>query len=504
MIWLVAPVLGAVYCLGFAPFDLWPLSLLAVAGFFVVLERDPDRALLCSWLFGIGKYGVGASWIYVSINVYGGASPVLAGFLVLLFVLFVAALFCAPLGYLYRGFRTQSAFSPINCLVFASAWVTMDWLLTWLLTGFPWLYLGNTVVGAPASNPLTHLVPVFGVIGTGWLMALLACSGVALVFLRSRNLVLLALLPLVLGSVLAPFTWVRPETNHTVALVQGNLDQARKWLREEALANVQRHVNLTRAHWDADLVVWPEAAITLFPSAAGNILDDLARQAVVSDTSLILGIPGMEQAQDRVTFQNLAIGLGRASGRFAKYHLVPFGEYVPFEGLLRGLIAFFDLPMSSSSPGRASQPNIESHVGEVAMAICYEIAYPESMRKKATQAAVLATISNDTWFGASLGPHQHMQIAQARAQENGRYLLRATNNGVTAIVDHLGRQQASLPQFEASTLRGTFAVMSGRTPYNRWGHWPGLMACLLCFVLAYRQRRTEDPGGIGRDHSMGR
>jgi len=246
---------------------------------------------------------------------------------------------------------------------------------------------------------------------------------------------------------------------------------------------VRKHLRLSAQHWDADILVWPEAAVTMYPQQAQGLLESLGEQGRATGTDIVLGIPGATALPDGgYQLQNLAIGLGEARGRFAKHHLVPFGEYVPLESVLRGLIAFFDLPMSSSSPGAADQPNIKLRSGEAAMAICYEIAYPDSMRRRAADAAVLMTISNDTWFGRSIGPLQHMQIARMRAVENGRWLLRATNNGVTAIVDPRGKVTAQLPQFEAGVLRGAIEVMQGRTPYSVLGHWP-VLAVLLAIGL---------------------
>ena len=275
--------------------------------------------------------------------------------------------------------------------------------------------------------------------------------------------------------------------------MQGNIDQAVKWQPDQAVPNVRQHLELSADHWDADVLIWPEAAITLYPQQAQGLLEDLTRQGQATQTDMVAGIPGLELVgEGQYEFQNLAIGLGQARGRFAKQHLVPFGEYVPMEGLLRGLIAFFDLPMSRSSPGSADQPNLQLSMGPAAMAICYEIAYPASMRQRASDAAVLITISNDTWFGASIGPLQHMQIARMRALENGRWLLRATNNGVTAIVDPNGTLQGQLPQFEAGVLRGSFQVMSGATPFKLLGHWPALAYVfgVLSVVLFRRWRKS--------------
>ncbi|NOX50569.1 MAG: apolipoprotein N-acyltransferase [Gammaproteobacteria bacterium] len=490
----MALVLGAIYCLGFAPFDYWPVTFVAIAGLFWLFNQVGINVLLAAWLFGLGKYAVGASWIYVSIHVYGGAPPILAGFLVVLFVAGLALLFSLPLGWLIKLQKPQQNPVLLNVTVFATAWMVMDWVSTWLLTGFPWLLPGYAFM----NTTLLASAPVVGVIGMSFLVVLSSAGLAGMVLQRrvGKGLVAVFLLPWLLGWGLEFMQWVKPGQRQAVALVQGNLDQSRKWLREEAKPNVQKHIDLTEPHWDADLIVWPEAAITMFPQQAQGILAKLASRAIKTDTNVVLGIPGVQgSAEEGYSYQNLALGLGLARGRYAKQHLVPFGEYVPLEGLLRGLIEFFDLPMSSSSPGRMNQPNIRLSFGEVAMAICYEVAYPASMRRHAQTATLLMTISNDTWFGASIGPLQHMQIARMRAVENGRWLVRATNNGVTAIVDHLGTITAQIPQFEASVLRGWVVLMQGRTPYSVVGHWPIFGVVVICLAMIVGLRRRKLPNG---------
>ncbi len=480
---LLALVLGAIYVLGFAPFDLWPLVFIAIGGLFWLLQQPDANPLLLTYVFGIGKYAVGASWVYVSIHVYGNAPPWLAGSLVVLFVLLLAFLFTLPVGWLYRTLRDEAAWSLQNVLVFTAAWIAVDWVSTWLLTGFPWLLPGYAVMQTWAGG----WIPVLGVLGTGAGVVLSAAAAVALVGQRRWIWVgaVMAVAVWLGGALISTATWVQVASTHSVALVQGNIDQNLKWLREQAVPNIESHVTLSQAHWDADILVWPEGAITLFPQQVQGLLNQLNARGQATATNVVVGIPDLTVLPgDQYEFRNTAIGLGQASGKFAKIHLVPFGEYVPLESVLRGLIEFFDLPMSSSVPGDVDQENLSLSMGEAAMAICYEVAYPETMRRQAATAALLMTISNDTWFGESIGPHQHMQIAQARARENGRWMLRGTNNGVTAIVDHEGVVQDQLPQFEAGVLRGEVSVMQGRTPFSYVGHWPVL--ALLIMALAWR------------------
>jgi apolipoprotein N-acyltransferase len=252
---------------------------------------------------------------------------------------------------------------------------------------------------------------------------------------------------------------------------------------------------LSAPHWQRDLIIWPEAAITLFAHQADDFLDEMAARARAGGSTLVAGIPAFEldPVSREGVFRNTAIAIGKGEGRYVKRRLVPFGEYVPLENLLRGVIEFFDLPMSHARPGERQQPLLKADGWQLAMAICYEVIYPELVRVLAGDADLIVTISNDAWFGDSIGPLQHMQMARMRALENGRYVLRSTNNGVTAIVAADGRIRAQIPQFEPGVLVGDFEVMVGTTPYGRFGHLPVLaVALVLLFLPAFMGRPAKD------------
>ncbi|MDH3641266.1 MAG: apolipoprotein N-acyltransferase, partial [Gammaproteobacteria bacterium] len=484
MNYLLAAACGALLPLSLAPFDLWPLGLVAVGGWFALLLRSESSGLLLGWAFGVGKYAVGVSWVYVSINVYGNAPPLLAAFLV---VLFAGGLALFPMlnGWLFQ--RLRSAASPLqNAWLFTCLFVGFEWLLTWVLTGFPWLFPAY----AHLDTVLAGFAPVGGVLLVSFVLIGSTCFAVAGYRSERKAAALAAALsPWLVGLLLTQINWVTPGVSRSVALVQGNIDQAVKWLPQSRSAIIETYVGLSEPHWGVDVMVWPEAAITLMAHEAGNVLRVLDERGEQARTALVLGLPALERLPDNgeVVFRNTAIGMGAAEGRYVKRRLVPFGEYMPLEGLLRGLIEFFDLPMSHAAAGAWRQPLLqllfdETAVDRAALAICYEIVYPGLVREQAREADVLITISNDSWFGASIGPLQHLQMARMRALENGRWLLRGTNNGVTAIVDHRGAVTAQLPQFTADVLTGSYQPMQGRTPYSRYGDWP-LLTVLAVGVL---------------------
>ena len=479
----LALVSGALLPLGLAPFDWAPLGVLAFTGMLAALwGRSPRAALLIGWCVGVGRYGVGASWVYVSIHEHGGASVLLAGLMVALFVAFLALL-PALAACAWSALRPDTPGRAVSALV--ATHVLLEWSLTWFLTGFPWLFAGYSQLGTPLAGwaPIVGLPGLSAItVATGawfWWLLWMRGAGTAV---RMTGMVI-GLLWLI-GAALAPVAWTRAQGRPLeVALVQGAVPQELKWRNETEDFIVARYVDLSAPHWaEADLVLWPEAALTVYARRSGALLDALGARAQATDTALVLGLPDYDfapEAPREPILRNTAVALGVGEGRYVKQRLVPFGEYVPLESVLRGLIEFFNLPMSRARPGPADQAllRIGDGIG-LSMAICYEIAYGNLVRTLSADASVIATISNDTWFGGSIGPSQHLQMAQMRALELGKPLVRATNDGITALVDHRGRIVDRLPRFEAGVLRGAVQPRSGRTPYARVGDLPA-----LCFAL---------------------
>ncbi len=481
LVLLLAPLSGALVTLSLAPFKLWPLGIVSCAIYaYLLCTCSAAQAVRRGWLFGLGLFGSGVSWVYVSIHVYGDASVPLAVTLTILFCAGLALLH-AIFAWCYVRFVRPL---PGGMLVgFPALWVLFEWLRSWLFTGFPWLYLGY----AHIDTWLAGWAPVIGVFGLSFICAL---SGTCLFLAwRSRQptaYATYAVLMLILwggGGVLEPIKWVAKGSPQplSVALYQPNIPQQYKWSPSWRQPILDRLSNSVAPLWGTDIVVWPEAAVPLPYQQAQDFLQPLAQRAEQAKTALITGIPWHPGNTD--TYYNSVIALGYGQGTYHKQRLVPFGEYVPMEKVLRGLIAFFDLPMSSFSAGPPAQAPLRAGAYRVAPFICYEIVYPDLVAVGARNADLLLTISNDSWFGASIGPLQHLQMAQMRALENGRYLLRATNNGVSAIISERGRIMRSSAQFEATTLTGEAQVMLGNTPYGSFGSIPVIAGCAASLLL---------------------
>lgn len=486
---LLALAAGGLLTLAFAPFGWWPLGLVAMALYGLLIhDLGPSRGAWRSYLFGAGLFVSGSSWVYVSIHDYGQAPVALAGLLTLVFCLGLA-LFFALLGLIHGRWLRGRPGGAVAGL--ALVWVLLDWLRSWLLTGFPWLYPGYAFI----DTPLAGWAPVGGI----WLVSLTALwTGLSLgQWLQRRPgwRAVLAVAGLWLGGgLLGQVNWTEAEGEPLrVALVQANISQSVKWDPAEFQPTLERYQSMSSELWHShDLVVWPEAAIPGYFQAVEEFVDAL--QAEGEGAALLTGTPWLDERGEfgtggRSAYNSVVVVDRRDPGRerpvYHKQHLVPFGEYVPLEQWLRGLIAFFDLPMSSFSAGSHPQPGLEAADHLLAPAICYEVVYPEQLRQFLPAARVLVTLSNDAWFGRSIGPHQHLQMARMRALEYGREMIRATGNGITALVDHRGDLRHQLPQFEQAVLSGTVQPRRGWTPFAATGtaFWVGGMALALGGLL---------------------
>lgn len=476
--WLLdfgALLAGALLPLSLSPFDWWPFALVTPVALFLIVRQDSVwRATRRFYLFNLGMFAVGVSWIFVSIYTYGGTSFVLAGVLVAAFVA-AYSLVSIPLGYVFARFFRDGDIQQV--LGFAALWVLQEWFRGWFLTGFPWLYLGYGVMGTPLEN----FAPYLGVFGIS-LLVLVAMLSLLMAFERQKiGWIVPFMLVLTLGLMADRSSLTEPDGEISVSLIQGNVDQHVKWLPENRRPILDLYMTATEDEWGRDLIVWPEAAITTFREHAGDYLNQLQALGETSGSALVFGIPDRD-AEGR--FQNTLVALGTGEGRYVKRRLVPFGEYVPLEQYLRGIITFFDLPMSRNRSGPPDQPPIKVNDQAVSVSICYEVVYPDLVRRAAESPALLLTVSNDTWFGASIGPWQHLQMARMRALENGRSMVRATNNGVTAVIDHRGGIQATLPQFQSGILRQDVELRSGETPFYQYGSWPVLIVSIFMLIFA--------------------
>ncbi|MGW8228933.1 MAG: apolipoprotein N-acyltransferase, partial [Gammaproteobacteria bacterium] len=485
--WLWCLLAGASLPLAFAPFNLFLLAYFAPLVLFNYwLGATPRQAAWLGYLFGLGMFGVGVSWVYVAIHVFGYAPVPLALVMTTAFVAFLA-LYPALQSYVAVTFQQRLGLSRTTSLllIYPSVWVLVEWLRGWFLTGFPWLNLGYSQL----NTPLAGIAPVLGVYGVSWATALTA--GLVLIILlavkhRTRLLVGGGLAMLFIGATgLSAMEWTEKYGDPIkVSLLQGNAPQMTKWDPDQIQARLDLYANLTRQHWDSDLIFWPENAMTTFyHTLADDYFAPLVAEAKQHGTDLVVGVPVLDLQTDQ--YYSSFVVPGDNPKMYHKRHLVPFGEFVPLESLLRGLISFFDLPMSSFSRGSDDQPPLKAAGQLLAPTVCYEDAFGEEVINFLPQATLLINGSNNAWYGDSFAPHQHLQISRMRALETGRPLLRATTNGISAIIDYKGYVVKRSPQFETYVLSGEVQPRSGATPYVRWGNWPVIVVGFLVLGVVW-------------------
>lgn len=487
-------ILGLSLVFSYAPFSLWWLPFVVLPLWFYRLENtSPKEAAKQGYAFALGWFSSGISWIHVCIDQFGGV-PLIASIFIMLLLCAYLALYSALACYLSAKFTTKK---QLNLWLLPSFWCIAEYCRAHFLTGFPWLSLGYSQI----DSPLAHWAPIIGEMGITYLLLLISVLIFNLINRShtkkiSISIIILSLLTWQISNV----NWVTGSGEITkVALIQGNISQDIKWSPEQEWPTLLTYIDLTRINYDADIIVWPESAIPALESAE-HIQDYLAmanQSAHLNQSAIITGILNYDiYSQD---YYNALIVLGdehknapqagykyNNANRYYKNHLLPIGEFVPFQEWLRPIAPLFNLPMSSFSRGDYIQPNLKANGINILPLICFEIAFPEQLNANFTlDTNILLTVSNDTWFGDSHGPHQHLEIARMRAIEFGRPLIRATNTGITAVIDYKGKIKKIVPQFKQAVLASDIEIMKGQTPFSQWGLALNMLITLITLLLGF-------------------
>ena len=461
-------LIGALTVLGFAPFYLFPIPVFTVAVLchFWRTSASPRQAALLGFFFGMGLFSAGVTWLYVSLHDFG-AMPMPAAILALFFLCGYLASFPAVTGWMLK--KLNSVMPIAWALAAGALWGLSDWLRSVLFTGFPWLTLGYSQ--APAS-PLAGYAAVLGVYGVS--LILVFTAALTCLFFEKKFRTWHYLLPVVAvwsaGFALQHIEWTKAQGEPvTVSLLQGNISQDLKWREDQLIASMDTYARLALES-SSRLIITPEISVPLYrDEVPSSYLAELGAHARKNDGDILVGM--VEAPGSRNEYYNSMFSFGISPEQsYRKHHLVPFGEFIPLKPVFGWIINVLKIPLSDFSRGGLDQHPMHLAGQKVAVNICYEDVFGEEIIRQLPQATLLANVSNDAWFGRSIGPRQHLQISQMRALETGRYMLRATNTGVTAIINERGKVIQEAEIFTTTALKGRVQGYTGATPYVLFGN----------------------------------
>lgn len=481
---LVALLAGAMNVFAFAPFGWWPLCLLSFCILFGLwLRCNRKIAAWCGYLFGVGMFGVGTSWMYVSLYNFGGLPPWLAAMCVAVLVLLMS-LWPALAGWLQgcflAGKTSPLAMTARAILIMPSIWLVCEWLRGWLFSGYPWLTSGYAML----DTYIAGMAPLGGVYLVGLLTLMSAGALLSVVTDVSRANALLSFLLCLIwlgGWQLSNRTWTHAQGEKiSVALVQNNVPLTLKWERAQRERIIADYLEQSARHTDVDLVVWPEASV---PEYFDLLPKDFHQQIRAHPADFIYGVITRQSDSPHSEHFNSIIAQGERLTLYHKQHLVPFGEFMPFRKVFQPLLARLNIPMSHLTAWQPPQTPLHAAGNYFAASICYEDAFPQIWRKQVPAAGALINVSEDMWFGDSFAPHQRLQMARFRALENGRPMLRAANNGLSSVINWRGGIDVIAPQFVKTVVTATLQPRTGVTPYTQYGELPALILSVLVFAL---------------------
>ena len=473
--------------------------------FWLWQDATPRRAATLGFFFGCGTFVAGTYWLYISIHGFGKAPVWLAIALMAALVALMAS-YTALLGYVAaRWFPAQGALRWLVAL--PAGWVLLEWVRGWLLSGFGWLSLGYS----QTDTWLAAWAPIGGVyLLSAWLLVM---AGALVMWRcdarRRRALPIIVLsVPWLCGLLLGRVEWTRVSGAEVeVAIIQGAVPQDQKWLDANRETTLRLYRDLTLSALGTPLIVWPEAAA---PDLANNLvpyLRDLANAAESRGSSLLLGLiraePPADQAEtrgdpDRVRpaeprYFNSLLAFGEDVVWYDKHHLVPFGEFFPVPEVVRRWMRLMSLPYSDFTRGAQHQSPLQMAGLALSASICYEDAYGSSQLPAVRESTALVNVTNDAWFGRSTARHQHLQISRMRAIEAQRFMIRAANDGISAVIGPRGEFIARAPDFETTVLKARVTPRSGTPPYLVSGNLPWLLLAAAALLWSFWRRLATGP-----------
>ena len=464
---IIPALFGLIGIFAFAPFSIKFLIFISYGYLIHLLISNNNGVFWKVFCWGLGHWGLGMSWIIVSVYYYGETTIAMSSIIYILLVVILTLIFTSPLLIL----KSALSFTKINnnffsVLFISSIFTISEFSRYFFLNGVPWLIPGNIFLDTISQN----IYPIFGVTAASFFIYFIC----ALFIVYSNNKIFYVSAAILIISLL-PFS-PADETKDgiKVSIVQPASDPFLKY-EDNYYLKIEDNLNklIDTVSKDSELVVLPEAELPYSQNSIRFI--NFLKNTEISE-KIILGVWKYEDAK----LYN-AIFSPRYNEAYKKIHLVPFGEYIPFIEGLRGIINFFDLPMSNVSHGSQLQENIRILDNiPISSPICFDIAFPNTVRKMNKSSLLMINVSNDTWFGNSIGPYHHLSIARVRSIENNRYTIRATNDGISAIISNKGTIVTLLDKGKSDILEGNVKLIKNSTFYSRNGH---LFFIILSFII---------------------
>jgi len=485
--YLLALFCGLLFPLGFAPFDYWPLTILSISlALYLISEKVENNTFLLGLFYGIGQWGFGISWVYVSIH-YHGNQGIFSSFLITSAFVFFLSLYTGLTFYLIKKIRTSN--KNLNyLLLFPVVWVTVEIIRSYLFTGFPWLIVGASLAGTSVGG----WIPILGTYGATILSVMI--SGCLVLFFRNKKKMhwspaLIIVIILLSSFTLNKINWTKEISIIQASIYQPNLTLKEKW-SSEGVRKTMSMINSSISNaQEGEFIIFPETAIIFDKDDLNSWFSDIQKEAKSRNISLISGIIAKDlQNPSLIERYNRIEGFGAIKGHYDKIHLVPFGEYIPLRGYLDKFLDILGINLINTLPGE-SYSLLKADNIAISASICYEIAFSDLVRKTAKKGNLLVTISNDTWFGASIGPEQHLEIAQSRAHEHQKSLIRATNSGISAIIDRKGNVVNRQGFFENKNIKENVYIYDGKTPFSVIGNFLiyGYIMLIYMYLLLYKR-----------------
>lgn len=473
--------IGSLSVFGFSPFNLYLMPIISLLAFFLILNKINNASYSPYISFGLGFFLSGLYWIFISLNVFGQMPPFLAALSTLFFCIFLSLFFISLYSFHYK----------YSLLILPAIFTIAEWIRSFIFTGFPWLSYGYSQV---YNSPLSGYFSVLGVHGVTFLLLFTVITCYKIIITKKHKLRILLLLIIISiwlgGHILKKIKWSVPEGEPlSISLIQGNIEQDKKW--DRALVSESLHKYLTMIEdSSASLIILPETSV---PVLNHNLPDLFKRKLMIhakkNNGNIIYGVI----EKDNGKYFNSAISIGEyEEKKYQKYHLVPFGEFIPFKNILNYVYKnWLNIPFNSLSRGDKYQENITIKDNQIAINICYEDVFGNEIIKSLPEANILVNLSNDAWYGESIASQQHLQISQARAIETGRMMIRATNTGATAVISPTGEIIDQIPLFEEGVLNSYAQGYRGITPYIKYGNFPIIIFSFFILISWILKRKIS-------------